>query len=185
MWLFSVGGSVIFVLSILMAPLAAEAQQATKVYRIGIFLAGPVSPRLHFVEAFRQGLLELGYVEGQNFAIVIRSAEQGPEQLPDLAVELVRLKVDMIVTGGPLPAQAAQQATRTIPIVMAGHPDPVKAGFVVSLARPGGNVTGLTVTSRLGDIRKTAGDPQGGRSQGLLRIDTLNRKLLENQWQKV
>lgn len=145
MWLFSVGGSVIFALSILMAPRAADAQQATEVYRIGIFLAGSVAPRLHFVEAFRQGLLELGYVEGQNFAIVIRSAEQGLEQLPDLAAELVRLKVDVIVTGGPLPAQAAQQATRTIPIVMAGHPDPVAAGLVVSLARPGGNVTGLSI----------------------------------------
>ena len=128
---------------------AAEAQQPAKVYRIGILLAGPISPRMQYVEAFRQGLGKLGYVEGHNFALVIRSAEQGPEQLPDRAAELVRLRVDVILTAAPPAIQAAQQATRTIPIVMAGHGDPVVAGVVASLARPGGNITGLSSTAGL------------------------------------
>ncbi len=104
---------------------------------------------MHFVEAFRQGLRELGYVEGHNFALLIRSPEQGPQQLPDRAAELVRLKVDVILTASPQAIQAAQQATRTIPIVMAGHGDPVQAGVVASLARPGGNITGLSSTAGL------------------------------------
>jgi putative ABC transport system substrate-binding protein len=99
---------------------------------------------MRYVEAFRQGLGELGYVEGRNFALMIRSPEQGQEQLPDRAAELVRLQVDVIVTAGPPAIQAAQQATRTIPVVMAGHGDPVGAGVVASLARPGGNITGLS-----------------------------------------
>jgi putative ABC transport system substrate-binding protein len=102
---------------------------------------------MHLVEAFRQGLQELGYVEGQNFALVIRSPEQGPEQLPDRAAELVRLQVDVIVTAAPQPIQAAQQAIRAIPIVMAGHADPVGAGVVASLARPCGNTTGFSIIS--------------------------------------
>jgi putative ABC transport system substrate-binding protein len=104
---------------------------------------------MHLVEVFRQGLGELGYVEGHNLALVIRSPEKGPDQLPDLAAELVRLKVDVIVTGGPPPIQAAKEATRTIPLVMAGHPDPVAGGLVASLARPGGNITGLSITAGL------------------------------------
>ena len=135
-------------LGILAAPLATHAEQAAKVYRIGILPPGPISPRMHLWEAFRQGLRELGYVEGHNIALVIRSPEQGPEQLPDLAAELVRLKVDVIVTAGTVGAQAAQQATRTIPIVMALSADPVETGLVSSLARPGGNTTGLSLISR-------------------------------------
>jgi putative ABC transport system substrate-binding protein len=128
---------------------SVDAQQSAKVYRIGILFPGSISPRMHLVEAFRQGLGELGYLEGHNFALVIRSAEKSPDQLPDLAAELVRLKVDVIVTGGPSPIQAAQQATRTIPLVMAGHPDPVAGGLVAGLARPGGNITGLSITAGL------------------------------------
>ena len=129
------------------APLAAGAQQPAKVHRIGYLTAGPISPRTHLVEAFRQGLGELGYVEGHNFALVIRSAEQGPEQLPDRAAELVRLNVDVIVAVTTPAVQAAQQATRKIPIVMVAVADPVATGFVASLARPGSNITGLSLLS--------------------------------------
>ena len=130
--------------SLLAAPLAAEAQPTGKVFRVGFLLSGPMSERAHLVEAFRQGLSDLGYVEGQNIALVLRSQERGGKRLADLAVELVGLKVDLIVAGGLLAIQAAKDATRTIPIVMGASPDPVEMGFVASLARPGGNVTGLS-----------------------------------------
>ena len=89
-------------LGVLAVPLATEAQQLAKLYRVGYLTAGPISPRMDLVEAFRQGLGELGYVEGQNFALVIRSAEQGPEQLPDRATELVLQEVGVIFAGGRL-----------------------------------------------------------------------------------
>ncbi len=134
-------------LGLLAAPLPAEAQDAGKVYRIGYLRFGSGSPTTNqrYV-AFRQGLRELGYVEGQNLIIEYRSAERKPERRPVLAAELVRLKVDVIVTQGAQPLiRAAQGATRTIPIVMVGaFVDPVEAGFVASLARPGGNITGIT-----------------------------------------
>ena len=131
-------------LILLMAPLATEAQQAATVYRIGRL--SPGSPLLvaHLWEAFRQRLRELGYVEGQNLVIEGRYAEGRAERLPDLAAELVRLKVDVIVAGGTAAIRAAQQATHTIPIVMAATADPVGQGFVASLAYPGGNITGLS-----------------------------------------
>jgi putative ABC transport system substrate-binding protein len=135
-------------LVILTAPLAAEAQPATKVYRIGNL--NPGSPLLtpHLWEVFRQGLRELGYVEGQNLVMENRYAEGSEERLRDLAAELVRLKVDVIVAGGATAIRAAQHATRTIPIVMAGAgDDPVRQGFVASLAHPGGNITGLSFLS--------------------------------------
>jgi putative ABC transport system substrate-binding protein len=121
----------------------AEAQQLTKVPRIG-FLGGvmpaAVSAR---IEALRQGLRELGYVEGKNIVIEYRYAEDKLDRLPSLAAELVRLKVDVIVTGGPGSTRASKEATLTIPIVMAQDIDPVSTGFIAGLARPGGNVTGL------------------------------------------
>jgi putative tryptophan/tyrosine transport system substrate-binding protein len=121
----------------------AEAQQTKKIPRIG-FLA-PVFPSTisDRVEAFRQGLRELGYVEGKNIVIEWRYAEGKADRLPGLAAELVRLKVDVIVTSGPAATRAAKEATSTIPIVMAQDPDPIGNGFVASLARPGGNITGL------------------------------------------
>jgi putative ABC transport system substrate-binding protein len=122
----------------------AEAQQAGKVPRIGILPPGPISERMHLWEAFRQGLRELGYVEGQNITLVFPSGEVKPEQLPHFAAELVSLKVDVIVASTTAAAQAAMSATRTIPIVMPVAADPVGTGLVASLARPGGNVTGLT-----------------------------------------
>src|SRR6266704_6162381 len=126
----------------LVAPFTAGAQQPAKVPRIGfVSLNLAVSP--HLAEAFRQGLHDLGYIQGRNIVIEIRDAEGKPERLPALAAELVALKVDLIVTGGGTPpALAAKQATKTIPIVFASAPDPVTDGLVISLARPGGNVTG-------------------------------------------
>jgi putative ABC transport system substrate-binding protein len=127
---------------LLAAPLAAEAQQAAKVPRIG-FLALNRGANPHVHEVFRQGLRDLGYVEGRNVVIEYRDAGGKVERLPALAAELVALKVDVIVTGGGTPtALAAKEATRTLPIVFASAGDPVTSGLVTSLARPGGNVTG-------------------------------------------
>ena len=130
---------------LLAAPLAAEAQQARKAPLIGILWNNPLAATAHIVEAFRQGLRELGYVEGQNIVIEFRSAEGRMERAPDLAAELVGLKVDVIVTGTTPGVRAAQQATSTIPIVMGISYDAVLEGLVASLARPGGNVTGLSL----------------------------------------
>jgi putative ABC transport system substrate-binding protein len=128
---------------LLAAPLAARAQQAAKVPRIG-YLGRDVARGPHLPEAFRQGLRELGYVEGRNVVIEYKDAKGKSEPLPALAAELVALKVDVIVAASILPAQAARQATRTIPIVFASVGDAVEGGLVASLARPGGNVTGLS-----------------------------------------
>ena len=128
------------------APLPAEAQQAAKAPRIG-WLAANLAPNPHLIEAFRQGLRDLGYVEGRNVVIEHRSAEGKLERLPALAGELVALKVDVIVAAAILPALAAKQATKTIPIVFTSATDPVTDGLVTSLARPGGNATGLSTIS--------------------------------------
>jgi len=130
---------VTFVGGILAAPLAAEAQTAEKVYRIGMLGSSSSDP---LVEAFKQGLRELGYVEGRNIMVEYRSAEGRPDLLPDLAADLVRLKVDVIVASSQ-GAVAAKQATTTIPIVMPIITDPVRLGLVASLAKPGGNATGF------------------------------------------
>jgi putative ABC transport system substrate-binding protein len=125
-------------------PLAAEAQQAAKIARIG-YLSPNLATSPHLREAFRQGLRDLGYVEGRNLVIEYRDAEGKVERLPALAAELVALKVDVIVTegGSTVASLGAKQATRTLPIVFASAADPVGSGLVTSLARPGGNVTGL------------------------------------------
>jgi putative ABC transport system substrate-binding protein len=123
------------------------AQQPTKIPRIGFLVTVSLSNIPGRTEAFRQGLRELKYVEGKNIFIEWRSAEGKNDHLPSLAAELVGLKVDVIVTGGAQPTRAAKQATSTIPIVMANDPDPVGSGTVASLARPGGNVTGLSTLS--------------------------------------
>jgi putative tryptophan/tyrosine transport system substrate-binding protein len=123
----------------------AEAQQAGKVYRIGILRPG--SPTDSTIDAFRQGLRDLGYVEGKNIVIEYRYAEGNLNRLPDLAAEMVRLKPDVIVVGSTRFAEAAKQASSTIPIVVGGGGDIVGAGLAASLARPGGNVTGSTSIS--------------------------------------
>jgi putative ABC transport system substrate-binding protein len=125
-------------------PIAAKAQQAGKVYRIGILDTTSAAPSAANLNAFLQGLRELGYVEGQNLLIEYQSADGRAERFPDLATELVRRKVDVILTRGTPAVLAAKTATATIPIVMASSGDPVGAGVVSSLARPGGNVTGLS-----------------------------------------
>ena len=122
----------------------AQAQQPTKVTLIGYLSAPSLSADAPRMEAFRQGLRELGYVEGKNIVIDWRSADGKLDRLPALAAELVRLKVAVIVTGGGAATRAAKEATSTIPIVMTNDPDPVGDGFVASLARPGGNITGLS-----------------------------------------
>jgi putative tryptophan/tyrosine transport system substrate-binding protein len=135
-----------FALSVMLFALcaSAEAQQPKKVPRIGYLGATSRSINPARVEAFRQGLRELGYVEGKNIVIEYRYAEGKLDRLPALAAELVGLKVDIIVMGGPAATRSAKQATATIPIVMAYDDDPVGSGFVASLARPGGNITGLS-----------------------------------------
>jgi ABC-type uncharacterized transport system substrate-binding protein len=120
-----------------------QAQQPTKIPRIGFLGGGSASANAGRIEAFRQGLRELGYLEGKNLVIEHRRAEGKLDRLPGLAAELVRLKVNVVVTTGPGPTRAAKEATITIPIVMAQDPDPVGNGSVASLARPGGNITGL------------------------------------------
>jgi putative tryptophan/tyrosine transport system substrate-binding protein len=128
------------------APLAAQAQTPAKVARIGILVFGPLeSPETRqTLEAFRQGLRERGYVEGQNIVIEYRAADGKIDRLPGLATELVRLKVDLIMAGNTPMARAAQQATTTIPIVAFAMGDPVADGLVATLARPGANITGST-----------------------------------------
>ena len=129
----------------LVAPCSAvEAQQHGKIFRIGFLDASTASANAVLLDAFRQELKKLGWIEGKNIAIEYRFAEQKPERLPELAADLVRLKVDLIVVSGLTMALAAKKATTTIPIVMTTSADPVGAGLIASLARPGGNVTGLS-----------------------------------------
>ncbi len=131
--------------SMLLAPcFPAEAQQPTKIPRIGFLSGGFPSTNSARHEAFRQGLRELGYVEGKNIVVEYRYAEVKADRERELAAELARLKVDVIVTTGPTVTRAAKEATVTIPIVFAQDVDPVASGFVASLARPGGNITGLS-----------------------------------------
>jgi len=146
-FLFMAGAAALGTLSI---PLA-YAQQPAKIPRIGLLDPGSLASFAVRSEAFRLGLRELGYVEGRSIHIEQRFAEGRPERLPDLANELAMLKVDVIVTATTPAVQAAQRATRTIPIVMAMIADPVEAGLVASLAWPGGNITGLSNLAPLVD----------------------------------
>src|SRR6266542_2957084 len=134
---------ILVAMMLLAVGVTAQAQQPARIHRIGILspVSGSVFPAR--VEAFRQRLRQLGYVEGKNILIEYRYAEGKRERLPDLAAELVRLKVDVIVTAGP-GVSAAKKASTTIPIVFGAASDPVGAGLVSSLARPGGNITGLS-----------------------------------------
>jgi ABC-type uncharacterized transport system substrate-binding protein len=129
-------------LGLFAAPLATQAQPAGKAPRIGVLVGASREMALHNIEAFRQGLRESGYVEGQSIAIEWRYADGKWERFSDLVAELVRLKVDVIVAGVTAAALAAKNATKTIPIVMAAVGNPIESGLVASLARPGGNITG-------------------------------------------
>src|SRR5919109_2551910 len=122
----------------------ADAQQPPKVARIGYLGLSFPSANVARIEALRQGLRDLGYVEGKNIVFEWRWAEGKPDRIPDLAAELVKLKVDVIVTQGPAVNRPAKEATSTIPIVMGFDNDPVGSGLIASLARPGGNITGLS-----------------------------------------
>ena len=145
MMILRVAFTVVLALGLLAAPRAAETQPARKVWRVGYLGDGPRAERLGInFEPFRDGLRELGYVEGQNVVIEERWTDGRGERVAELATELVRLKVDVIVTHGVRATRAAQEATRTIPIVAAVMPDPIGAGLVASLARPGGNTTGMS-----------------------------------------
>jgi putative tryptophan/tyrosine transport system substrate-binding protein len=154
------------------APLISLAQQQSKAFRIGFL--GPVSASSYAnrVAAFRQGLRELGYVEGKNITIEERWADGKYERLPRLAEELVKLKVDLIVATATPPARAAQQSTRTIPIVMVSVSDPVGSGLVASLARPGGNITG--VANLVGDTTEKQFDLLVATAPKLSRIAVLS-----------
>ena len=133
---------------LLSAPLAAEAQQPGKVYRIGVMQFSTASAAPHLLDAFREGLRELGWVEGKNIELEILEAEGKFDRLPAIAAELVRRKVDVIIASVRPLALAAKKATSTIPIVIVVTGDPVGAGLVDSLARPGGNITGLSIMPR-------------------------------------
>jgi len=132
----------------------AQAQQPVRVARIAYMTAAPLSALTNRIDAFRQGLRELGYVEGKNITIEWRSADGRVDRIPALSAELVQLKVEVIITGGGAVTRPLKKVTSTIPIVMAQDTDPVGNGFVVSLARPGGNITGLsTLAPELGGKR--------------------------------
>ena len=157
----------VFSLGALSTPLAAEAQPAGKPSRIGYLGATSASADALLHEVFRPALRERGWIEGQNAVIEYRWAEGRLDRLPDLAAELVRLKVDVIFTPATASTVAAQNATKTIPIVMAMVGDPVGRGMIASLARPGGNLTGLSFGVGLGFIGKQLELDQGARAEGL------------------
>jgi len=132
----------VLIVGILLCTICAQAQQPGKIFRIGFLDPSTAAGSAVLVDAFRREMRKLGWIEGKNFTTEYRFAEQKPERLSELAADLVRLKVDLILVSGTPPALAAKKATTTIPIVMASAADPVGAGLVASLARPGGNVTG-------------------------------------------
>jgi putative ABC transport system substrate-binding protein len=173
-------------LSVLAKPLAARAQQPTKTARIGFLITAPIeSPEFRAtVDPFRRGLRDLGYVEGRNLVIEYRSADGKQERFPSLANDLVRLNVDLILAGSTPHARAAQQATRTIPIVVPVMGDPVADGLVASLARPGANLTGSTflgpelVPKRLELLKQTL--PKASRVAALWHPSAFGEQTMRN-----
>jgi putative ABC transport system substrate-binding protein len=135
------------ILAAVAGPLDVSAQQGTRIPRVGILQVDAAAAATHFLVAFKQGMQERGYVEGRNVVYEVRSGENRPERMSEAAAELVRLKVDVIVTSTDQGVAAVKQQTQTIPIVMANSTDPVATGFVASLARPGGNITGESAMS--------------------------------------
>jgi putative ABC transport system substrate-binding protein len=135
---------VLLAVSLLGQPFTADAQQAEKVHRVGVLGATSACAYAIYLDAFRQGLRDVGYVEGKNIVLESRWADGKYERLPGRAVELLQSKVKVIVTHGPVGARAAKEATKTVPIVMATVGDAAAVGLVASLSRPGGNITGST-----------------------------------------
>ena len=156
--------SILVAAAVLTFSVITEAQQTGKIFRIGFLDPSTASGSAVLVEAFRQELSKLGWIEGKNFTIEYRFAEQKHRRPAELAADLVRLKVDLIVGTGTPAALAAKNATKTIPIVMVSVGDPVAAGLVASLARPGGNVTGLSNLATRAKHQK-ARDTQGHNPQ--------------------
>ena len=144
MWRRSVGLPLLVILGLLAAPLAVDAQQPGKVYRIGTLTVSPAERASHFIKALEESLSELGYVKGSNMLYEHRFADGRTERLSELARELIALNVDVIIAGNNASIAAARQATSTIPIIMTYGIDPIGVGFIASLSRPGGNITGLT-----------------------------------------
>ena len=142
--------SILVAVVLLALGVIAEAQQPKKVPRVGLLISASPAVTAPYIEAFRQGLRDLGYIEGKNIVLEIRGGGAEPDRIAHLAAELVHLKVDIIVAGGGPALRAAMKATKTIPIVMRSATDPVEAGYIPSLARPGGNITGVTsITEKL------------------------------------
>jgi putative ABC transport system substrate-binding protein len=173
-------GARILALALLAAPLAAEGQPAAQVYRIGYLGSTPPTAPSPLWDSFLSELRERGYLEGQNLVVESRYSEGKNERFPDLAAELVRLKVDVIVSGFGVGVRAAQRATATIPIVMAGVGDPVAAGLIASLARPGANTTGVTsqavdtVSKTVQTVKETV--PHTARIAYLIQASNSNRE---------
>jgi putative ABC transport system substrate-binding protein len=171
---------------LLARPLAVGAQQPEKLYRIGMLERTSIATNAANLDGFRQGLRDLGYVEGKTFVIEYRSADGHDERFPSLATELVRAKVDLILTRGTPAALAAKSATRTIPVVMAASGDPVGSGLVASLGHPGGNVTGLSLfnveiyAKRVELLRELV--PRLTRIAGLFNM---SNPVLPLQWKEV
>jgi len=167
--------------SLLAAPRVAEAQSAENVPRIGVLAGGSASSDSARIEAFREGLRDLGYVEGKNIVLEFRYADGNPDRLMELAASLARLKVAVIVAAGPSATRSAKEATTTIPIVMAQVNDPIDAGFVTSLARPGGTITGLStmfpeITGKQVELlRQVVPDSRAWRSLGLQPNPAIHR----------
>jgi putative ABC transport system substrate-binding protein len=170
----------------LAGPFATEAQSRRETHKIGILET--VSPGVNSanLDALRQGLRALGYVEGQNLVIEYRSADGRPERFPELAAELVRLKVDLILTRGTMGVTAARRATGTIPIVMAASGDPLGAGLVAGLAHPGGNVTGLSaLTGEVSGKRLQLLKEAIPGSQRIAALLDMGNPALANQWRTI
>jgi len=164
-------------------PIAAWAQQAGKVWRIGMLETTSATLNAANVEAFRSALRRLGYIEGQNLVIEYRSADGRAERLPELAAELIRIKSDIIVTRGTPPALAAKNATKTIPIVMAAIGEPVESGLVASLPRPGGNITGLSAfTTELAAKRIELLKELVPRMARVGLLDNMSNRSVPPQW---
>ena len=165
---------------------AAEAQKPAKVYRIGVLDTTPIALNAVNVDAFRDGLRALGYVEGQHYVIEYRSSDARPERFPALAGELIRSKVDLILARGTPAVKAAKEATATIPIVMAASGDPVGTGVVTGLARPGGNVTGLTsITAEMSSKRVQLMKETIPGMQRVGNMITMGNAALVTQWEAV